>query len=218
MRKLENRYVWEFPVRATHWVNMFSIVILSVTGLFIGSPETLVHSTSSYVMGWARLVHFTTGYIFAVSVVSRIYWSFVGNRYASWREFVPFVTADGRRRMVETLRYYLFIDRTPPHVVGHNALAGATYLLVFVLYLVMVLTGFALYGQYAPVGVISTLTGWLFLIVSNQGVRLVHHLTMWFLIAFAIHHVYSAWLMDVKEKGGVVSSIFGGYKGVRMKG
>ena len=218
MRKLENRYVWEFPVRATHWVNMFSIVILSATGLFIGSATTIAHSTSDYTMGWVRVVHFTTGYIFATSVVSRIYWSFVGNRYASWREFVPFVTADGRRRMVETLRYYLFIDRTPPHVVGHNALAGATYLLVFGLYLLMVLTGFALYGQYAPGGIINKLTGWLFLIVSNQKARLVHHLTMWLLIGFAIHHVYSAWLMDVKEKGGVISSIFGGYKGIRMKG
>jgi Ni/Fe-hydrogenase 1 B-type cytochrome subunit len=26
--------------------------------------------------------------------------------------------------------------------------------------------------------------------------------------------VYSAWLMDVKEKNGVISSIFGGYKSV----
>ncbi len=218
MRKLENRYVWEVPVRATHWINMLSIVILSVTGLFIGAATTVAHSTSDYTMGWVRFVHFTTGYIFATSVVSRIYWSFVGNRYASWREFVPFVTADGRRRMMQTFRYYLFIDRTPPDVVGHNALAGATYLLVFLLYLLMVLTGFALYGQYAPGGVVSRLTGWLFLVISNQGVRLAHHLTMWLLIAFAIHHVYSAWLMDVKEKGGVISSIFGGYKSIRVKG
>ena len=43
-------------------------------------------------------------------------------------------------------------------------------------------------------------------------------MTMWFLIAFAIHHVYSAWLMDIKEKGGVMSSIFSGYKAVRKEG
>ena len=82
----------------------------------------------------------------------------------------------------------------------------------------MVLTGFAMYGLHAPGGIINRATGWVFLVASNQGVRLTHHLTMWLLIAFAIHHVYSAWLMDIKEKGGVISSIFGGYKGIRMKG
>ena len=56
--------------------------------------------------------------------------------------------------------------------------------------------------------------GWLLVIFSNQGLRLTHHMIMWFLVAFAIHHVYSAWLMDVKERGGVMSSIFSGYKSV----
>jgi Ni/Fe-hydrogenase 1 B-type cytochrome subunit len=32
------------------------------------------------------------------------------------------------------------------------------------------------------------------------------------LLGFTVHHVYSAWLMDVKEKNGTLSSIFGGYK------
>jgi len=27
-----------------------------------------------------------------------------------------------------------------------------------------------------------------------------------------INHVYSAWLMDIKEKGGEISSMFSGYK------
>jgi Ni/Fe-hydrogenase 1 B-type cytochrome subunit len=35
---------------------------------------------------------------------------------------------------------------------------------------------------------------------------------MWLLLGFTVHHVYSAWLMDVKEKNGTLSSIFGGYK------
>jgi Ni/Fe-hydrogenase 1 B-type cytochrome subunit len=56
-----------------------------------------------------------------------------------------------------------------------------------------------------------------FTIFSNQGVRLTHHLVMWLLVGFAIHHVYSAWLMDIKERGGVMSSIFSGYKAVKQK-
>ena len=35
---LEIRYVWEWPVRLTHWFNMLAIVVLSVTGYYIGHP------------------------------------------------------------------------------------------------------------------------------------------------------------------------------------
>jgi len=32
------KYVWEFPIRLTHWVNAIAIGVLFVTGLFIASP------------------------------------------------------------------------------------------------------------------------------------------------------------------------------------
>ncbi len=218
MGHLYEKYVWEVPVRATHWLNMLAIITLAVTGIFIGSPKTVALTPSAFVMGWVRLVHFVAGYVFAISVVSRIYWSFVTrNRYASWQEFVPMLTKEGRRNMLETFKYYTFISRKAPHVVGHNALAGTAYSVVFLLYLVMIGTGFALYSERAPNGILHKATGWMFMLFSNQGMRLTHHCVMWFLIAFAIHHVYSAWLMDVKEKGGVMSSIFSGYKAVRSK-
>lgn len=119
--------------------------------------------------------------------------------------------------MKGTLRFYLFLDREPPHVAGHNALAGATYLIVFILFLVQIFTGFAVYFQYAPSSVMNTLFGWLYVVFSTPSLRLVHTLVMWLLIAFTIHHVYSAWLMDIEEKGGTMSSIFGGYKTVSKK-
>jgi Ni/Fe-hydrogenase 1 B-type cytochrome subunit len=214
---LYEKYVWEIPVRVTHWVNALAILTLAATGVFIGSPRTLALTPSQYVMGWVRLVHFVAAYAFAISVASRIYWSFAGNRHAGWREFFPIATAAGRERMFETFKYYTFISKKAPHTVGHNALAGTAYAAVFLLYLVMICTGFALYSERVPQSILHKLTGWLFILFSNQGVRLTHHMVMWFLLAFAIHHVYSAWLMDVKERGGVMSSIFGGYKAVKVK-
>jgi Ni/Fe-hydrogenase 1 B-type cytochrome subunit len=217
MGQMYEKYVWEVPVRVTHWVNALAIMVLSVTGYFIGSPKTLALETSEFAMGWIRFIHFVTGYCFAISVFSRIYWMFVGNKYASWREFFPMLTERGYRNMIDTFKYYVFISKKVPTPVGHNALAGTAYTGVFTLYLIMIGTGFALYSERAPNSVMHALFGWLLLIFSNQGLRLTHHLVMWFLIAFAIHHVYSAWLMDVKERGGVISSIFGGYKTVRGK-
>ena len=217
MENLYEKYVWEVPVRVTHWVNVLSIIILAVTGIFIGTPKTLALDPSQFVMGWIRFVHFVAAYVFSVSFLARIYWMFKGNRYANWREFFPILTDEGRRNMMETFKFYTFISKKAPHTVGHNALAGLTYSAVFFLYLVMICTGFALYSERAPQSIMHKLTGWLFVLFSNQGMRLTHHMVMWFLIGFVIHHVYSAWLMDIKERGGVISSIFSGYKAVKGK-
>ncbi len=214
---LYEKYVWEVPVRVTHWVNVLSIVTLSITGIYIGTAKTLAHEPSQFIMGWIRFIHFVAAYAFSISVASRIYWMFAGNRYASWREFVPFLTREGRRRMLDTLKYYTFIGKKAPHPVGHNTLAGTAYLAVFLLYLVMIGTGFALYSERVPRSFLHKLTGWMFILFSNQGIRLTHHMVMWLLIGFVIHHIYSAWLMDVKERGGVMSSIFSGYKAVKVK-
>jgi Ni/Fe-hydrogenase 1 B-type cytochrome subunit len=214
---LEIRYVWEWPVRITHWVNALAIVVLSVTGYYIGHPFITAPEHAAYVMGWNRFIHFVFAYAFSVSMLARLVWFFAGNRHASWKAFVPWASAEGWRGIVGTFRYYTFLQKKVPYVVGHNALAAMAYALVFVLFGVQILSGFALYGQYAPGGLWDRLFGSLLVTFGAQGLRLTHHLVMWLLIGFAIHHVYSAWLMDVKEKNGTLSSIFGGYKFVDPK-
>jgi len=216
MGNLQTKYVWEVPVRVTHWVIVLSIVILSVTGIFIGTPASLAQNSSQFVMGWIRFVHFVTAYVFTVSVFARIYWMFKGNRYANWRAFFPFKD-EAYHNMIETFKFYIFISKKNPSTVGHNSLAGAAYTGIFFLYLVMICTGFALYSERAPQSLMHKLTGWLFTLFSSQGIRLTHHMVMWCLIGFAIHHIYSSWLMDSNEKSGIISSIFTGYKTVRKK-
>jgi Ni/Fe-hydrogenase 1 B-type cytochrome subunit len=212
MGRVVIKYVWEIPVRVTHWVNVLAIVTLCVTGFYIGAPKTLALSPSQYVMGWMRFAHFVAGYALAVSVLARIYWSFVGNEYARWRVFFPWFTAEGRRKMLDVFRWYVFLNRQAPNEVGLNAMAATVYLLVFLLYLFLIVTGFALYVQYAPHSILHALFGWLPLLVPSQWLRLAHHLAMWFLVGFVINHVYSGWLVDIRVKGGVMSGIFGGYK------
>lgn len=209
---MEIRYVWEWPVRITHWINFLSIVVLSVTGIYIGNPSVAAVSSQQWVMGWNRFIHFCFGYLFMFSVLSRIAWMFLGNRYASWRTFVPWLFPSGRRGMVRMFRYYTFIDRQITYEVGHNALAGYAYSGIFLLFLLQIVIGFALYSQYDPGGFWNTLFGPLLNLAGNQSLRFLHHVIMWLLISFFIHHLYSAWLMDVKERNGTMTSIFGGYK------
>ena len=209
-------YVWEIPVRLTHWVNVASIIVLSFTGYYIGNPYMQVSSREvygPYFMGNVRFIHFLFAYIFIASLALRTYWAFFGgNRWANWRALVPFITPEGRGKLKQALQYYLFLRREPPTVMGHNALAGFTYAVIVFLYFLQSLTGFALYAQANVGGFWWTLTSWVFRIVDNQGVRLAHHMIMWLLIAFAIHHVYSAFLVDAEEANGLLSSIFSGWK------
>lgn len=209
--RLERVYVWEVPVRLTHWVNVASILVLSATGFYIGNP---VLGGSVSLMAWIRGVHRITAYVFIASLALRTYWAFAGNPWASWRELFPYLRGAGRRGIVDTFRYYTFLRRDPPGGVGHNPLAGLTYSAVVALMLLAVVTGFALQAL-GGAGWRTIAFGWVLSLLGAQTVRLVHHMIMWLLLGFMVHHVYSALLMDAEEKNGLMASIFTGWKFVR---
>jgi len=212
MKKLlKSVYVWEFPVRFTHWVNVFSILTLAVTGYYIGNPFIHAYKESQYIMGWVRFIHFTAAYIFVVSLVIRLYWAFAGNQYASWKALFPF-QAEKTVRLIQQILYYSFLAEKPPLGVGHTPLAGLTYLLIVFLYVVEVFTGFAVYSQYNPTGLYGSLCGWLLVIFSSSTLRLIHHIVMWLLVYFILIHIYIAMYLDKMEKSGLMGSIFTGYK------
>ena len=53
--------------------------------------------------------------------------------------------------------------------------------------------------EHRPGGVMHVLLTPVYALFSNQGLRLTHHLVIWLLIGFVINHVYSIWLMDIKD-------------------
>jgi Ni/Fe-hydrogenase 1 B-type cytochrome subunit len=207
-------YVWEWPVRLAHWLVVFSLAVLVPTGLYMGHPYLASPGPSEgrFVMGTVKVVHFYAAIVFTLAVLARIFWMFLGNRYASWKEFIP-VAGERRRGILSMLSFYLFVRRDPPTFIGHNPLAGATYSLVFLVYLLMSATGFALYSVSAPVD--SHMRAFHVLLPyfgGAQGARWIHHVGMWLLLGFAVHHVYSAVMMAMVEKKGTLESIFSGYK------
>jgi len=209
---LEPVYVWDLVVRSTHWLIFFSMTVLALTGLdisrpFLDTPPGPGHFTT----GWVRIVHSYAAIVFTLSVVARVAWMFLGPRCSSWRQFVP-VSRRRRRDMWETLLFYLMVRPRPPHTVGHNPLAGATYILVFALYGLMILTGFALYSVHAQGSYMKMWDFLLPLFGGAQGARWVHHIVMWLLVAFVVHHVFSALLTARVERNGEMDSMFTGYK------
>jgi len=207
-------YVWEGPVRITHWINVFSIIILSITGYYIHNPFIDIHDTfyPPYIMGTVRYIHYLTGVIFSVSVIIRLYWLFVGNPYASWKSFANPFKKEDRKILLSYLKYYTFLEKNPPHTLGHNPVALMAYIVLFNLFILQILTGFGLWAQANPGSTLYSLTGWIFSIVSNQWIRFFHYLVMFLIGGFFINHIYSAVLFDFKTQSGEISSIFSGWK------
>jgi Ni/Fe-hydrogenase 1 B-type cytochrome subunit len=211
---LVNVYVWQWPVRITHWMNAISIWVLSVTGIYIGWPMLVAPGPASehFIMGWAKAIHFYAAIVFTLSVLTRIAWMFMGNWYSRWHRLVP-ATKVRMKAMGLTLRYYLFGMRMPPGFVGHNPLAGLTYFFVILFFVLQILTGLAMYAASAHVdSPVKLFAALLPLLGGLQTARWIHHVIMWCIWAFFVHHVYSAILMSQVEATGTVESIFSGHK------
>ncbi len=204
-------YVWEFPVRFAHWILLLSIVALSITGFYIGNPFIHAHSSKQYIMGWMRLIHFITAYVFLMVLIIRIYWGFMGNKYASFKDWFP-VTPGRIRYLIGSLKFYLYIEKRPSYLTGHSPLAGVTYLFIYIIFVFEILSGFALYSVNHSGIIWTVLGGWLVGVMHLQTIRLWHHLFMYAILLFAVVHVYIAWYLDLFEKSGLIDSIFSGYK------
>jgi Ni/Fe-hydrogenase 1 B-type cytochrome subunit len=205
--------VWDLPVRITHWLNVLSILVLSITGFYITDPIVTTHGPArdQFLMGLIRGIHFSFAFLFTVTVLFRVYWAFRGNRWARWSQLVP-ATRLRRHLFVAQVKYYTFLNRLPPAQIGHNPLAGVTYMAIYVLFFAQILTGFGLYSLGFEGGFWPAVFGWLPLTLGATTLRLIHYLVMWAFFAFTIHHVYSAILIDTEERSGLLSSIFTGYK------
>ncbi|MCJ7711582.1 MAG: Ni/Fe-hydrogenase, b-type cytochrome subunit [Chloroflexi bacterium] len=212
-------YVWEVPVRVTHWLIVISIVVLSVTGMYIHGPFFVPSSPleASSQMASVRFWHEIFAIVFSLSVAVRFYWGFVGNSFSSWSQIIPH-RRDQFYWLKEMGRYYSFRRRHPVPYTGHNHLAGLAYTVVSVGLFAQVLTGLLLFGWIMPAGPFHVLFGWGNAVPGGlQFVRFMHNLLTFLFLAFAIHHVYSAILVDIEERIGVMSSMFSGYKNIRTE-
>ncbi|HWR58230.1 MAG TPA: Ni/Fe-hydrogenase, b-type cytochrome subunit [Thermodesulfovibrionales bacterium] len=198
-------YVWEPLLRVTHWLTFLSIVLLIVTGLYIGDPY------GQFSMATMRFLHFVASYVFTMSFLLRIYLWFAGNEFERLDQFIP-LSSERRKNLVDTMAFYLFLRKELPRCTGSTGIAGLTYFILFIVLFITILTGFALYSETHVGGLWTLLGGWLLAFWNTGTIRLIHHISMWIIIPFAILHVYISFHNDIIEKSGLVMSIFTGYK------
>ena len=170
-------YVWEMPVRLFHWVNALCITVLIVTGYLIGHPLTLFRSPEAYQQYWfgtVRFIHFAFAYLFLFNFLMRLYWSFVGNRFANWRTFLPLKKVQ-RHDLMDVLTVdILQIKEKGKISLGHNMLAGLSYFCLFLVGIFQILTGFGLYAAMSK-SWFAGLFAWVVPLFGSDGVTRVWH-------------------------------------------
>jgi Ni/Fe-hydrogenase 1 B-type cytochrome subunit len=101
--------------------------------------------------------------------------------------------------------------------VGHNDIAGISYLVMFIMALVMIFTGFGLYADNAT-WFLPKMFAWVpEFLGGDTNTRVLHHLTMWVFILFSLVHVYLVFFHDWLEGRGESSAMISGYKFVRAE-
>ncbi|MCB0688410.1 MAG: Ni/Fe-hydrogenase, b-type cytochrome subunit [Saprospiraceae bacterium] len=213
--RLRRVYVWQMPVRIFHWINALCILVLGVTGYLISNPPVFLsnaEASNSFWFGTNRFIHFTTAYIFLSMLIMRLYWAFVGNKYASWRNFIP-INKKFIQKIGGVLKHDILLLKTEEDVsIGHNALAGFSYFMFFLLTLIMIVTGFGLYAD-SSTWFLPKLFAWVpALFGGDYLVREIHHVTMWILVVFILIHLYLVFLHDQYEGRGETSAMISGYK------
>jgi Ni/Fe-hydrogenase 1 B-type cytochrome subunit len=203
--------VWQPWIRVLHWTLAGTVCVLTVTGLYLANPTVGVLSRWD-LMADMRFVHLLAAWVFMVVLVGRVFLAFTGNPWARWDQLVP-RSRERRAALVHTVRYYLFLEREPAEVVGHNPLAGLVYLAVFGVLLAQAFVGIALMATGDRMhGWEHALTNWFASDLSLPGLRLAHHLLMWLIWGFVITHIYASTLSDRIERSGEISSMVGGWK------
>jgi len=205
----EKHHCWSILLRLFHWMFALSIIFLVTTGFYINNPwtNTMIEGSAAWPMAYMRYIHFLAAYTFASAVAIRLFLYIFGNKQERILDILP-VTGRNLKNLFKTLLNYSYISDKHDDRLGHNILAGASYLITFFAALFMILSGF--YMLYPEVPFWQSLG--VKLLGSQQWARFLHHCVMWWFMIFAVIHIYFLIWNDNKHPEGLISSMFTGVK------
>ena len=213
----DREYIWERPVRLSHWVTAGCVVVLATTGLLIGAPLAFMSSgdaSSNTWFGVVRMLHVSAGFVAAASLLLRIYWMFAGNKYAKWDNFLPLTPRLFKRQFYGALKVLMTdlmqLRIKPYDFEGHNGLAAWSYAGIWILLLFQIVTGLGLHAGMSAWW-LPQLFAWVVPFMGGDAhVRIWHHLAAWGFVIFTVIHVYLCVFHDYVEGHGQISSMVAG--------
>ncbi|MBD3878438.1 MAG: Ni/Fe-hydrogenase, b-type cytochrome subunit [Quinella sp. 1Q5] len=210
--KRKEYYIFSPFLRFFHWIMASQIVVLFATGLLITKPmnvgavEPVFTNTS---MDLVRDIHFTAAFILCAALILRVY-GFIVNK--GDRLFPRVWEGHFYEETVDVALHYMLLR-------GHHAsflrnpLARGSYAVLYVLLAIEIFTGFAMYCAANPTGTGYLLFGWVNTLVGSEMMsHYIHHYVAWFIILFAIGHLYMVIRAEFMEGESEISSMFSGKK------
>ncbi|WP_456394107.1 cytochrome b/b6 domain-containing protein [Nitratifractor sp.] len=219
-------------MRINHWVVAICMVAAVATGLYIGHPyyQTLIAepAVNKYVMAWNRWVHLMAAIIFDVSSIVIAYLYFFSRFEKPYKKLLP--TPKNIGEFVAVFVNLITFNRVKKFDSSHSDSFNTVFFFVFHLMLAwMLLTGLQLYvhglesgmssiGSWWP-AMLHLVTDWTVPLTGGtyMDVRMSHHTTMYFIIAWVMFHIYYQVWRTIFWQEGDIAIVFGGSKFVKEK-
>ena len=225
-------------MRIIHWVNVASMVVAIITGLYIAEPyyQTLIAepAVDKYVMAWNRWGHFIVAIIFDVTSIIVAYLYFFSRFEKPYKKILP--TAKNIKEFGEVFMNLITLNRRKNFDSSHSDSFNTVYFTIFHLLLAwMLFTGLQLYvhglesgmssiGSWWP-AMLHLVTDWTIPVshaivgggptATIMDVRIVHHMTMWLIITWVVFHIYYQVWRTIFWQEGDIAIVVGGTKFVK---
>ena len=214
-------------MRIIHWVNVFSMIVAIITGLYIAAPyyQTLIadDAVDKYVMAWNRWGHFMVAIIFDVTSIIVAYLFFFSRFEKGYKKIIP--TGKNIKEFIEVFLNLLTLNRRKNFDSSHSDSFNSVYFLIFHLLLFwMLFTGLQLYvhglasgessiGAWWP-WILHVATDWTIPATGGtlMDVRISHHYTMWLTIVWVVFHIYYQVWRTIFWQEGDIAIVVGGSK------
>ncbi len=200
---------------AIHWIVFCSVIVLAVTGLYIGNPTFYFGKGEPYqafAMADMRFYHFTAAAVLIASFLTRFYLAFTDSCNKDIKQFLP-----TPRNVINAFKLAFNYGLGGGKHLAYryvNPLGGIGIFGMIVFITMLAGTGLLMYAQGGnPNSFWYSLCSSLTIMIGGiQNVRVIHHLSMYFLFFTVIIHIYMQIWKNIVFTESDISSIIGGYK------
>lgn len=229
---LQEYKVWDATTRVFHWLNVVCVLGLIAIGTVILNAGAIGIPNDGKIL--LKTVHVWVGYVFALNLLWRLVWAFIGGPYARWRTLLP-VGAGYTAQLAEEIAAVR--GKGQVSYVGHSPLGRIAVTVLLLCLLAQAVTGIILAGTdvYMP-----PLGGYFAEWVVAEGLDptqvkpyapetvnpdtykamrafrspvIQTHETMYFILLGLIAlHIIAVVLTDIKRGGTIISAMFTGRK------
>jgi Ni/Fe-hydrogenase 1 B-type cytochrome subunit len=180
--------VWGGWLRLAHASIGLATLVLLLTGWLIADSPSLAES--------AQDVHYLASAFLIFGLGMRLVLMFAGREHERLHGLFP--ATSELAAMAATLRFYISLGRAPlPGWYAQNPLWKPVYLVVYLVLIILVVSGAAMSGSTIFMG---------FYVPS------VHEFWAWFMLWFSLFHIASVVMHDYKKQTADISAMVNGYR------